>query len=173
MLLLDPAGIAFPGTRSRVFPVVEEMGFVPISADDVVSPGDSINAKIDALIDRASVMVVELSSQWTRAEYDIALSRNKGVEDGTPRRRNLKIIVVATDPQQIPASARDFPIIYRSSLLAEEADAFVQELAFQLREIAGRLDPLEPRRLFEAKEHRAAVISAMTLLEVSASIHAR
>jgi hypothetical protein len=54
-----------PFYRELVFPAVEEAGFVPVTADDVVSPGDNISAKIDALIDRSSVMVAELSSEWT------------------------------------------------------------------------------------------------------------
>ena len=61
--------------------MVEELGFVPVTADDVLSPGDNINAKIDALIDRAAVMVVELSSQWTRAEYDIAVAKTKNSQE--------------------------------------------------------------------------------------------
>jgi hypothetical protein len=62
--------------RSRVFPV-EELGFVPVVAEDVISPGQNISAKIDALIDRSSAMVVEMASPWTRAEFDIAVARNR------------------------------------------------------------------------------------------------
>jgi hypothetical protein len=154
--------------RSRVFPAVEEIGFVPITADDVISPGDNINAKIDALIDRAAVMVVELSSQWTRAEYEIAIARNKVTDERRSHRRDLSIIIVLANDQQVPSSARAFPIICRSSLLTEEADQFVEQLAGTLREIAATMDldrSQEPRRLLEAREYRAAVISAMTLLE--------
>ena len=77
-----------PFYRERVFPVVEEAGFVPVTADDVVTPGDNISAKIDSLIDRASVMVVELTSSWTMAEYRYgpcasrrSRSRALGIED--------------------------------------------------------------------------------------------
>ena len=66
-----------PFYRERVFPVVEEAGFVPITADDVVSPGDNVSAKLDALIDRAAVMVTEVSSSWTLAEYRMAVARIK------------------------------------------------------------------------------------------------
>ena len=37
-------------------------------AEDVV-PGDNVSARLDALIDRASVMGVDLTSPWTTAEY--------------------------------------------------------------------------------------------------------
>jgi SIR2-like domain len=152
--------------RSQIFPLVEEIGLVPVTADDVVSPGDNINAKIDALIDRASVMVVELSSQWTRAEYDIAVARMKGAEPRMPHRRSLEIIIVTTDADQVPASGRDFTVVYRSSLLSEDTDGFAERLANKLRKIASTIGrDQEPRRLLEAREYRAAVISAMTLLE--------
>ncbi len=51
-----------PIYRARVFSNVTALGLVPVTADDVVSPGDSINAKIDALMDRAVAIVVEVGS---------------------------------------------------------------------------------------------------------------
>jgi hypothetical protein len=146
---------------------VEDIGLIPVTADDVVSPGDNINAKIDALIDRATVMVVELSSQWTRAEYDIAVARVKGAESKTPRRRGLEIIVVTTDIEQVPASARDLTIVHRTSPISEVTDDFADRLVNELRREASTIGrDQEPRRLLEAREYRAAVISAMTLLEI-------
>ena len=150
--------------------MVEEIGFVPVTAVDVVSPGDNINAKIDALIDRASVMVVDLTSQWTRAEYEMARARTLGMDRGTLNRQALHIIVVTTEPEQIPAFARRYPIIRRDSLLVDEADQFVEDLASQLREIAAEIGlgrDQEPHRLYASREYGAAVISALTLLEAS------
>ena len=52
--------------RQYVFPAVEDAGFVPVTADELVTPGDSLLAKIDTLIDRAFVMVIEIDlSQWS------------------------------------------------------------------------------------------------------------
>jgi hypothetical protein len=51
-----------PFYRERAVPAVEEVGVVPVTADDVVTPGDTISATIDTLIDRFSVMVAELAS---------------------------------------------------------------------------------------------------------------
>jgi hypothetical protein len=47
-----------PFYRQFVFPAAEDAGFAPITASDFITPGDSISAKIDTLIDRAAVMVV-------------------------------------------------------------------------------------------------------------------
>lgn len=157
-----------PFYRERIFPVVEEAGFVPVTADDVVTPGDNVSAKLDALIDRASVMIVDLTSPWTTAEYRMAIARLKGAEAETANRRPLRLIVVVTDSEQLPPSTHDFPVITRRNKISDEPEAFVTELGNRMRTIAVEIGVgslAEPMRLFEAKEYRAAVISAMTLLE--------
>lgn len=157
-----------PFYRERVFPIVEEAGFVPVTADDVVSPGDNINAKLDALIDRAAVMVVELSSGWTMAEYRMAIARIKGTEGDPDQRKALHLIVVVTDREQAPPSAKGLPVLQRPSRTTDDADGFIADLRGILEQYAeesGVERQAEPERLFEAKEYRAAVISAMTLLE--------
>jgi hypothetical protein len=62
-----------PFYKERVFPVVAEFGFVPVTTDDVVAPGDAVIAKIDALISRARLMVVDASSDYTINELRLAL----------------------------------------------------------------------------------------------------
>ncbi len=151
--------------RSRIFPVVAEMGFVPVTADDIISPGDSINAKIDTLIDRASVMIVELSSEWTRAEYDLALARKKDVKSAN--RHKLHIIIVTTE-QDSPVSSLWPRIVRRSNFILEQDEKFVEDLSSILKKISEEIGiggTNEPSRLLKAKEFRAAVISAMTMLE--------
>lgn len=157
-----------PFYRERVFPLVEELGFVPITADDVVSPGDNISAKLDALIDRAAVMVAELTSSWTMAEYRMAIARIKGAEADSAQRKSLRLIVVVSDTEQAPPSAQGFPTLTRPSKITSDSEGFIADLIGRLRGIAAQMGvdrQAEPQRLFEAKEYRAAVISAMTLLE--------
>jgi hypothetical protein len=159
-----------PFYRERVFPVVEDAGFVPVTADDVVTPGDNISAKLDTLIDRSAVMVVELTSAWTLAEYRMALARIKGAEADLGQRKQLHLIVVVTDQEQVPASAKGFPLLTRPSKLTDDPDGFIADLNGILRRIAAETGierQAEPKRLFDAKEYRAAVISAMTLLEAT------
>lgn len=157
-----------PFYRERIFPIVEDAGFVPVTADDVVSPGDNINAKLDALIDRAAVMIVELSSGWTMAEYRMAIARIKGTEGDPAERKPLRLIVVVTDREQAPPSAKGLPVLQRPSKTTDDADGFIADLRGTLERYAeesGIERQAEPERLFEAREYRAAVISAMTLLE--------
>lgn len=157
-----------PFYRERVFPVVEEAGFVPVTADDVVTPGDNISAKLDTLIDRASVMVVELTSSWTMAEYRMAIARIRNAPPDSGRRKLLQLIVVLTDDEQAPPSARDLPTIRRPNVITEDPEGFIAQLGEVLRRLSAQLGverQAEPQRLLQAKEYRAAVISAMTLLE--------
>ena len=159
-----------PFYRERVFPVVEDAGFVPVTADDVVTPGDNISAKLDTLIDRSAVMVVELTSAWTLAEYRMALARIKGAEADLGQRKQLHLIVVVTGQEQVPASAKGFPVLTRPNKLTDDSDGFIADLNGILRRIAAETGierQAEPKRLFDAKEYRAAVISAMTLLEAT------
>jgi hypothetical protein len=159
-----------PFYRERVFPVVEDAGFVPVTADDVVTPGDNISAKLDTLIDRSAVMVVELTSAWTLAEYRMALARIKGAEANLGQRKQLHLIVVVTDQEQVPASAKGFLVLTRPNKLTDDSDGFIADLNGILRRIAAETGierQAEPKRLFDAKEYRAAVISAMTLLEAT------
>jgi hypothetical protein len=149
---------------------VEEAGFVPVTADDVVTPGDNISAKLDSLIDRASVMIVELSSPWTAAEYRMALARIKASEVNETRSRQLRLIVVVTDKGQIPPTALDFPIVTRPNVVTDDPAGFIAAVYDRLSKIAnevGAVRQAEPRRLLAAREYRAAVISAMALLEAN------
>lgn len=157
-----------PFYRERVFPVVEEAGFVPVTADDVITPGDAISAKIDTLIDRSSVMVTELTSSWTMAEYRMAIARIKGEQPDQAQRKVLRLIVVVTDLEQAPPSAQGFPIIVRPNIVNDDPETFIVNLRNTLRGISADMGlgrQAEPQRLLEAKEYRAAVISAMTVLE--------
>jgi hypothetical protein len=159
-----------PFYRNRVFPVVEATGFVPVTSDDVVAPGDNISAKIDALIDRASIMVVEPTSRGTRAEFEMAVARLRGAEGNKPHRHRLRLIVITSRDEELPLSALDFTVVRRPNLITEDSDDFLESLEIQLRDIAhqvGITQNDEPQRLYAAKEYRAAVISAMTLLESS------
>ena len=158
-----------PFYRDRVFPAVQDAGFVPVTADDVITPGDSVSAKIDMLIDRSSVMVVEITSSWTRAEYRMALARLKEAQPDTAQRKQLQLIVVTTEHEHASRTEVDgVRVVLRPNVVSEDPEEFVQELAEALRTIsaeAGGRRQAEPERLLAAKEYRAAVISAMTLLE--------
>lgn len=164
-----------PFYRERVFPLVEQIGFISISAEDVISPGDNISAKIDALIDRAVVMVCDLSSQWTQAEYRIALARQKAKSENK-QSKPFHLIAITQSFENLPPDLLDRvilsrPDIYGANDIGEgEVDNFVMRLVALLANIALqqlRLTATEPQRLLQAGELRAAVLAAVSLLEVT------
>jgi SIR2-like domain len=89
-----------PFYRERIFPLAENAGFVPVTAADVVNLGESVSAKIDTLIDRAAVMVVLLTSAWTRAEFGKALARQE--QSIGSNRMPLRIVSIVTESSQVP-----------------------------------------------------------------------
>jgi hypothetical protein len=155
-----------PFYRENIFPLAEAAGFVPVTGADVVNLGDSISAKIDTLIDRAAVILVDPSSRNTQLELGLALQRAQESKDH-PDRRRLEIIVVAEFSQIPIAPIELWHFVERPAVLSEDS-SFVQQVARHLQHLGDKMglaQRVEPRRLLDAREYRAAVISAMTLLE--------
>jgi hypothetical protein len=153
-----------PFYRERIFPLAEEAGFVPVTAADVVDLADSVSAKIDTLIDRAAVVVVDAASTATQIELGLALARLKS----ETKRHLFEVIVVISDLSQLP-SPWPAEWINRSSALYDDS-GFVERIGERLLaagEGMGLAQRHEPQRLFSANEFRAAVISAMALLETT------
>jgi hypothetical protein len=147
--------------RERVFPIASKHGFVPISADDVVSPGDTITAKIQALIQRTLLIVADASSQNTLLELGAALQANR---DGA------RILVIAEPTASIPIDIRELRVIFRPDVSTADPDEFLVQLDHWFSGAAERLKPLllaEPARLLAGREYRAAIIAAISLLEAT------
>lgn len=153
-----------PFYKDQVFPALEEINLVPITADGVISPADTVIAKLDALIDRSIAMVIDLSSNWTLVELKMAVSRaSVRRAEGRP----LELIVVMREGQQLPASIEGVSLIYRSDLWSSQSEDFTRTLVEKLVEIlpSNRDTQGEAQRLYKAKEYRAAIVSAVTYLE--------
>lgn len=131
-----------------------------MTADDVISPGENYLAKIDALINRVSLVVVDVSSDFTLAEVRMAMARN------APN----KLIIIVEEGAQLPFDIQNYRVVYRPKITSVEIDPFINTLGEWLADVAQELEPSfshEPRRLLQAKEYRAAVIAAITYLETS------
>ena len=143
----------------QVFPIAIKHGFVPVSADDVVTPGDTILAIIEALIQRAQLFVVDASSPNTLFELGMVRARVDASQ----------ILVVAPSPEEIPFDLREFRVLPRPDAAATESEEFLlavdEWFAVAAKRLAPRLDE-EPWRLLRAGENRAAVIASISLLEM-------
>lgn len=149
-----------PFYKKHIFPLVSNMGLVPISADDIISVGDNWMAKVTALINKAEYCVVDLSSQNTIYELGIAINNSK---------LNKKILIIRGESMSSPNDINNFTNIIRPDNPYNDIEYIVTKIEDWFKSVT---DPMsltyekEPKRLLDKKEYKAAVISAMTLLEV-------
>ena len=151
--------------QTNVFPIVESYGFVPLTAEDVVSPSGNILAKEMALFDRAEIVVIEASSLSPHMGI-LALNR------AAKLRKSVLLIAEPKFARPIP-EIKDWTIFDR---IERPKDIFVNYERFLLEledwfkansdMFLSQLEE-EPYRLLRIGEYRAAFISAMTLLESS------
>jgi hypothetical protein len=145
--------------KESLFPIAEQYGFVPITAETVVSPGDSATAKIDAVLGKSSLAVVDASSEWTEVELRIATSRL-----GTQR-----VLVILGSRQRLAVDVEGVTVLRRPEPPFSYAVQFLEQVSKWFSARADAVEPAlneEPERLLEVGLPRAAVITAMTLLEV-------
>lgn len=143
--------------KSVVFPTAERHGFAPVIAMDVISPGENISAKVSALIDRAELIVVDASTPNTAFELQMALVK-----------KQERVFVILEEGAQLPPDLLGQFYLRRPKGSESESEEFRQTLDSWFEKIANELRPVlvkEPERLLKKREYRAAVISAMTLLE--------
>lgn len=152
--------------RSLVFPIAEGFGLVPMTSDSVVSPGDNVIAKITALLDRAQIVVADVSTSWGSTELEMAIKRKV-------RPRILVILPEDSLPVQISMRFRGIEIegvniIRRPKDLSFTPHEFLAKIEDWFQKVAEELRlqvSEEPQRLLQKREYRPAVISAMTLFE--------
>ncbi len=149
--------------RDVVFPEVEARGLIPVTARDVFTPPGTSTTKLDALLARATVVVAEITGTGSEYEATAAAAR-KGAdrvlivrEEGTPVAERFHDRQVAVRPLRLEADPEQFLAVFRSWVTRISPDE--------------RFERHEPERLLEKREFGAAVISAVSLLEISLGAH--
>lgn len=147
--------------RSVIFPLVERRGFTPVAAEDLVAPSESFSAKISALVSRSELIILDVSTRITMMEAGIVLA---------DRRNEKNVLVVATAGADLPLEWASQVRVTRPQEVFDEdvVEPFVAHIDRWLSAASDRLQPQlreEPRRLLKLKEYRAALISAIALLE--------
>jgi hypothetical protein len=148
--------------RNILFPEISRAGFAPLVAEDVLSPGDNITAKIEAMIARSSIAIIVMESTWTNYEQTIALARlganhililkEARPSDSKPFSNVEGLRTIVFDPQSPDESPGWINLVRR----------WLEEHAVALRQ---RFD-VEPKRLFEKSEYKASLISTISNLEI-------
>lgn len=158
-----------PQYRDQVFPLAERVGLVPVTADDVIAPGDNYTAKIDAIMRRSVAAVVDVTTQNTILELGMLMGMRKALH-------TLIVVEASTIPSDLgndtvaPHSKGPIAsVIVRRSKgpIANQPD-LLQDFESWFRRVAADIRPRlseEPLRLLGIREYRAAVTSAITYLE--------
>ena len=148
--------------KKYIFPIVEAAGFVPITSDDILGPNGQNNAaKVVALIERSSIVVVQIDNFNPSFELNMALSiRDRG--------KNIRVIVVSnTDfPDNLRTKHMDF--ILEDIDVLKNIDEFSKRFGDAFEVITSEFTQAfksESRRLLVKREYKAAIISAITQLE--------
>lgn len=147
-----------PQYRDQVFPLAERVGLVPVTAADVIAPGENYTAKIDAIMRRSMAAVVDVTTQNTALE----LAMLRGM------RRPLQTLVVVEDGAVLPSDLANQVVAKRTKGPIADQPALLRFFEAWFQRVATDIEPQlaeEPLRLLTVREYRAAVISAMTQLE--------
>lgn len=145
--------------KAYVYPIAERYGFSPVMAVDVVTPGDNTMAKIYALLERAAVVVGDISTPFALSEVGMALSQE---------RDDKRVILIADEVTNVPFDLRGNYVVIRHSNIGEESEEFVSKLEDEFAKAFAAISPSlqdEPNRLIAKKEYRAAIIAVFSSLE--------
>ncbi|MEV4951360.1 SIR2 family NAD-dependent protein deacylase [Paenarthrobacter nitroguajacolicus] len=169
-VLQEPSRIcyfAIPATligwyRDFIFPEVEARGLVPVTARDVLSPPGTISAKLDTLISRAAYVVAEIGDKAN--DYEVALAVSQKSQGNV-------LLVKSELEARTPAELGNRMLLVRPARFEANPDEFVRRFREWIssrghNEVAHRG---EPERLISLREYGAALISAVSLLEVTLS----
>lgn len=142
--------------RENVFPIFNEYGFKTMIASDMILPDDSPVQKIPALIERADIIYIDISSPYTLFEFAFA------------KRMRKKIILVIEKDKEIPSDIQGLNYIVRPEVSSGNINNFLNTLEDKVSDLSKKFIPLileEPKRLLEKDEYRAAVVMVFSLLE--------
>lgn len=146
-----------PLYKDLIFPLVEKYGFVPLSADEVISYGDTILAKINAMIEKSDIIICDITNNNSNVLYELNTAIGY---------KSKKVLIVGDENS---FSTLKFKMNNAEYVTRENNLEFVERIDNWLKNLS---EPLydtfskEPMRLFDKEEYRAAIISAFSLLEV-------
>lgn len=145
--------------KKYIFPIVLNYNFVPITVDEFIQVNDNILATVSSLIDKASIIVIDISTTSTRTELGMILNS---------KRADHNVIIINDNFSNIPIDVRDRMVLVKPENFIEEVDEFVYLFEKYFSQFANNVQERinnEARRLFDKHEYAAAVISAVTLFE--------
>ncbi len=145
--------------KAAVYPLAESYGFAPVMPSDILSAKENLTAAITALQERAELLVIDVASPQSLFDLEYSIAG---------RIPGQRILLIAEKGVPIPVNLRQYEAVLRPADPTLDDEGFVEQVErwFSLTAAAlrGSYED-EPLRLLNMHEYRAAVISAVSLLE--------
>ena len=147
--------------KDYFFPLAVRFGFVPITADSVISVGDNIMANVSSIISKSEYFFLDLESKNACYDWGQILSQGKAKSN---------MFILRTQDVGL-SNSRSFRVIYKPDDFINNPEFIIEEAKKWFSEMAEKLTSktagAEPERLLKKNEYKAAVISAVVQLEVT------
>jgi hypothetical protein len=148
--------------KSEVFPIIEQYGFTPLTAEEVLAPGDAVVPKVLAMIGRAEVVLADIASPNVMFELGYFVQK---------RRKQQKLVLITDDLNSIPSDLQSHRVIRRPKNVQVECEAFLQEISQAFHSLSQETKQSieeQPKSLLASHFNSAAIVSVFTLLETTA-----
>lgn len=153
--------------KELLYPVLQKKGISPISLDETIMPGELITRKVDTLISKCSMAVVDLSGNNANVMWELGNAMSK-----------VKKVILIVDKEQagnLPSNLSG--LFFLTYSLSEDNLEFSERLGYYLNEIQDKStyegEVQNYHRLLEKEEYDAAVIMAFRYLETLATDNSR
>lgn len=147
-----------PYYKKYIFPIATKFGLVPVSADDLILPGDNWTAKISSIMSTSKIIVVDVDSKNTRFELNLAQKELK---------ENQILLIVTPENKKLRADYNNHSYFKRSEDIFENSIELENTFNNWFESITSKFSSnynSEPRRLLELKEYNASIIAAISSL---------
>jgi len=150
-----------PFYKEYFFPLAVRYGFVPITADSVMSAGDNIMANVSSIISKSEYFFLDLESKNATYEWGQILSQGK-------LKSNMFIL---RTPDIGLLNSKSFYAYYKPEDFFDNPLPVVkiaeEWFSTMAEKLTSKTAVAEPERLLKKSEYKAAVISAVVQLEVA------
>lgn len=147
--------------KELLYPILQTNGISPISLDEAIMPGEIITRKIDTLISKSSMAVVDLSGNNANVMWELENAMNK----------KRKVILIVDDEHSDDLPSNLMGLIPLKYSLSGDNTQFINSLNHYLLEMQEDKEGLnnlkEHLRLLRMGEYDAAVIMAFRFLETT------
>ena len=146
--------------KELLYPALKANGISPISLDEAIMPGEILTRKIDTLISKSSMAVVDLSGNNANVMWELGNVMSKA--------KKSILIVDNEQSENLPSNLKGLYFLKYS--LSGDNSSFIKALNKYLVELNENKSNAEDHfRLLEKGEYDAAVIAAFRLLETTLS----